>query len=132
MGNRSKKDEGFLYRLLPVLLSLGVVALLVVLAAGFLQAIRERDFVDQLAREYLLIMETEGYLSAGRQEELTASLAQAGLGGISLDGTTVTEVSYGDRITLRISGTLSQTILGRSSLSWDLPVSIRLSSTAKQ
>ncbi|MCD7862782.1 MAG: hypothetical protein LUG61_04545 [Lachnospiraceae bacterium] len=132
MGNRSKKDEGFLYRLLPVLLSLGVVALLVVLAAGFLQAIRERDFVDQLAREYLLIMETEGYLSAGRQEELTASLTQAGLGGISLDGTTVTEVSYGDRITLSISGTLPQTILGRSNLSWDLPVSIHLSSTAKQ
>lgn len=132
MDKRQTKDEGFLYRMLPVLLSLGAVAVLVVLAAGFSGAIRQRASIDQLAREYLLIMETEGYLSAPRREELTASLADAGLRDISLDGTTSAEVSYGDRISLCIYGTLPQAILWRSSLSWELPPSLSLNSTAKQ
>ncbi len=132
MDKRRRKDDGFLYRLLPVFISLTVAAVLVVLSAGFFTAIRQRDLIDQLAREYLLKMETEGYLSDGRREELTASLAQAGLCSISLDGTTFAEVSYGDRISLCIYGTLPQSLAGSGSLSWELPVSVRLTSTAKQ
>ncbi len=131
MDRRRRKDEGFLYRVLPVLLSLCVVAVLVVLSAGFFAAIRQRDQIDQLAREYLLMMETEGYLSALGQQQLTASLEEAGLCDISLSGTTVTQVGYGEQIVVSISGTQQQMILGQSSLSWELPVSLRLTSTAK-
>ncbi len=132
MSKCFRKDGGFLYRLLPVLLSLSMVAVLVVMSSGFFAAVRQRDLVDQLAREYLLKMETEGYLSADRCEELTAALTQTGLCGISLEGTTRAEVSYGGQISLCIYGTLPQSILGQSGLSWELPVSVRLTSTAKQ
>ncbi|MCD8129857.1 MAG: hypothetical protein LUE16_01035 [Lachnospiraceae bacterium] len=128
----SDRDDGFVYKLLPVLVSLSMVAVLVVLSAGFFRAFEQRDAVSQLTREYLLIMETEGYLSQARQEELLSSLGEAGLEQISLEGTTLYPVSYGDRISLCVSGILPQIILGQESLSWDLPVSVSLSSTAKQ
>ncbi|MCD8068868.1 MAG: hypothetical protein LUE87_08280 [Lachnospiraceae bacterium] len=128
----SDRDDGFVYKLLPVLGSLSMVAVLVVLSAGFFRAFEQRDAVSQLTREYLLIMETEGYLSQARQEELLSSLGEAGLEQISLEGTTLYPVSYGDRISLSVSGILPQTILGQESLSWELPVSVSLSSTAKQ
>ena len=132
MAKRLKRDEGYVYQLLPVLLSLGMVAVLVVLSAGFFHVIRQRDLIDQIGREYLLVMETTGYLSAEEQAALTASLEEAGLSNVSLDGTTTVEVGYGSQIVLSISGTLKQTIMGLSSLSWELPVSVQLKSTAKQ
>ena len=132
MGKRIKRDEGYIYQLLPVLLSLGMVAVLVVLSADFFRVIRQRDLIDQIGREYLLVMETEGYLSAARQASLTAALEETGLYHVSLDGTTAEEVGYGGQIVLCISGTLPQTILGQSGLSWELPVFLRLTSTAKQ
>ncbi|MCD8379527.1 MAG: hypothetical protein LUC95_04190 [Lachnospiraceae bacterium] len=132
MGKRIKRDEGYIYQLLPVLLSLGMVAVLVVLSADFFRVIRQRDLIDQIGREYLLMMETEGCLSATEQAALTVSLEEAGLCNVSLDGTTTVEAGYGSQIALCISGTLPQTVLGQRGLSWELPVSLRLKSTAKQ
>ncbi len=126
------RDDGFVYKLLPVLISLSLVAVLVVLSAGFFRAFEQRDAVSQLTREYLLIMETEGYLSQARREELLSSLGEAGLEQVSLEGSTLSPVSYGDRISLCVSGILPQGILGQGILSWELPVSVSLSSTAKQ
>ncbi|MCD8325510.1 MAG: hypothetical protein LUC90_02160 [Lachnospiraceae bacterium] len=126
------QDKGFVYKLLPVLVSLSLVAVLVVMSAGFFRAFRQRDAVSQLTREYLLVMETEGYLSQARQEELLISLEEAGLEQISLEGTTLFPVSYGSRISLCVNGVLPQEFLGQYGMTWELPVSVRLSSTAKQ
>ncbi|MCD7806043.1 MAG: hypothetical protein LUH19_01735 [Lachnospiraceae bacterium] len=126
------KDGGFVYRLLPVLISLSMVAVLVVVSAGFFRAFGQRDAVSQLTREYLLIMETEGYLSQARQEAFVSSLEETGLEQISLEGTTCLPAEYGSRIALCVSGILPQTILGQTTAAWELPVTVRLYSTAKQ
>lgn len=91
----------------------------------------------QVAREYTLIMETEGYLKPADQAKLIEELEGYGLYNISLSGTTTSEVSYGDRIYLKISGTYNDNILayaGGISRVADHPSSITINrqTTAKQ
>ena len=93
--------------------------------------------VRQVAREYLLIMETEGYLKLEDQEGLISELEGYGLYNISLSGTTTSEVSYGDRIYLSIRGTYDDNILafvdGISRVASNpVTVTIHRQTTAKQ
>ncbi|MBO5347378.1 MAG: hypothetical protein J6A45_04520, partial [Lachnospiraceae bacterium] len=57
-----RMDSGFVERLLPVLLSTGMVFGLVLVSGQFIDMFRAREEMNQLARAYLLEMETEGYL----------------------------------------------------------------------
>lgn len=91
----------------------------------------------QTAREYMLIMETEGYLPAVDQTALIAELESYGLYNISLSGTTMREVNCGDRIYLKISGTYNENVLafaGGISRVSNHPVTITINrqTTAKQ
>ena len=56
-------------------------------------------------------METEGYLSPMDQAALQEELEHYGLYHITFDGTTTSEVEYGSRIYLKISGTYDDNIL---------------------
>ena len=64
---------------------------------------------------------TEGYLPAADQTALIAELESYGLYNISLSGTTMREVNYGDRIYLKISGTYNENVLA---LQWHLQGSL--------
>lgn len=91
----------------------------------------------QIAREYMLLMETEGYLNSTDEANLIDELENAGLSNISLEGTTLSEVNYGDRIYLVINGTYDQSAMDISS-SWpkltDTKTNVKMTkvSTAKQ
>ena len=65
----------------------------------------------QVAREYTLIMETEGFLKPSDQASLIAELEEYGMYDISLAGTTMSEVDYGNRIYLCIKGKYDDNIL---------------------
>lgn len=82
-------------------------------------------------------METEGYLSSTDQANMIAELEGYGLYNISIAGTTTSEVSYGQRIYLCISGTYNENVLsfaGGLSKVIDNPVQITINrqTTAKQ
>lgn len=62
--------------------------------------------VVQLAREYILRMETTGYLQPQDQLALTEELQQLGVTAVDLTGSTVNQVGYGSPIVLRIRGYL--------------------------
>ena len=62
--------------------------------------------ISQLARKYILRMETVGYLTTEDNTSLCQELSAAGVTEINLSGTTQSEVSYGVPITLQISGKL--------------------------
>ena len=68
--------------------------------------LQEKAEVVQLARKYILKMETEGYLSTGELALMTDELAAIGITEISCAGTTVSKVTYGDPIVLQIQGKL--------------------------
>lgn len=68
--------------------------------------LQEKAEVVQLARKYILKMETEGYLSTGELALLTDELQDVGITEISCAGTTMSRVTYGEPIILQIQGKL--------------------------
>ena len=132
-----RKDQGFVEKLLPVLLSTGMVFGLVLLSGRFSEMLRNRERINQIARAYLLEMETLGYLPNDQKFQLQEMLEACGLTDISFGGTTLSEAEYGDIIYLMISGTLevdlqvSIPFVEKNDIAWDIPLQLRMVSTAK-
>ena len=134
---KMKKEASIIENMLVLLLMNIIVCAFLVVIFGAFSGISDKWGMRQVAREYLLIMETEGYLSATEQANLIDELESYGLRNISLSGTTVSEVDYGDRIYLCISGTYDENILafaGGISKVTENPVRITMNrqTTAKQ
>lgn len=70
------------------------------------ELLHQKDEMGQLARKYILKMETTGYLTAEDMFLLTEELETLGVTEIHYGGTTVNAVPYGDAITLQIQGKL--------------------------
>ena len=71
-----------------------------------LELLEQKREVGQLARKYILQMETKGYLTAENSEALKTELEAVGATEISLNGTTVNPVGYGENIILQMEGRL--------------------------
>ena len=68
--------------------------------------IQQKLEINQIARKYILRMETVGLLETEDRNKLCAELAAAGVTELSLDGTTLVQVGYGEPIVLWIQGKL--------------------------
>ncbi len=73
---------------------------------GSVDLIQQKITVNQLARRYILRMETVGYLTDADRVSLQVELEQLGVTDVNLEGTTSSQVTYGDPITLQIRGKL--------------------------
>jgi len=71
-----------------------------------MKLIQQKSDVDQIARRYILRMESAGGLTGEDRMLLTAELSQIGVTQISLEGTTMAQAGYGERIALQIHGLL--------------------------
>ena len=60
--------------------------------------------VSQIARKYILVMETKGCLLEQDKESMVEELEQTGLTDINISGTTIMPVGYGESIVLHIRG----------------------------
>ena len=134
---KKKKPASMIENMLVMMINMVVMCAFLVIIFGAFSSISDKWGMRQTAREYMLIMETEGYLPAADQTALIAELESYGLYNISLSGTTMREVNYGDRIYLKISGTYNENILafaGGISRVSDHPVTITINrqTTAKQ
>lgn len=85
-----------------------ILAMTVVMLAYMdnVSLLQQKDDVGQLARRYILRMETVGYLTAGDRGMLTSELVDMGVTEIDYTGTTLSPVSYGEMIALEIKGRL--------------------------
>lgn len=85
-----------------------VLCMVVVMLAFLdnLMLIQQKAEVDQLARRYILRMETVGGLLTEDRESLVEELTMLGVSEVDLSGTTMEEAEYGDKIELRIRGLL--------------------------
>ena len=131
------KRASIVENMLVSLLGLVMCTAFLVVIFGAFKGVSDKWQMRQAARETLLIMETEGYLKQADADELTAQLRDCGLYNISLAGSTRSEVPYGSRVHLVISGTYNENILsfaGGISKVADHPVTITIhrKSTAKQ
>ena len=131
------KDQGFVEKLLPVLLSTGMVFGLLLLSGKFSETIRKREEINQIARAYLLEMETLGYMPNDQKIQLQGRLEECGVSDISFSGTTLSAVEYGKMIHLVISGTMSVELqvaipfVYQNRIAWDIPIELNMVSTAK-
>lgn len=132
-----KKDPAFIQKVLPVLLSVGMMFGFILFSAQLMEIFRARERISQTARAYLLEMETVGYLTASDQERILTQLKQCGLKEVSLLGTTATPAEFGEQICLAVSGNLEITaelaipFLGKTSKAWSVPIEFSYVSTAK-
>ena len=125
-----KKDAGFVEKLLPILLSVGIVFGLILLSGALTKVLRVRSEINQTARAYLLEMETKGFLSNDRLIALEGTLKKYGMSDIHFEGTTCSKVDYGKQIQLCIKGKLSlQLVIAipffyEESRVWNIPITI--------
>lgn len=134
---KKKEANGVIENMLVALIGIVIVTAFLVIIFGAFAGISNKWAMRQTAREYLLIMETEGYLKPEDKSNLIADLQREGLYNISLSGTTTRQVGYGDRIYLKITGTYDDNILafaGGISKVASHPTTIEISrqTTAKQ
>lgn len=133
----TKKDYGFIEKLLPVLLSTGIVFGIILLSGHFMGLFRDREAMNQVARAYLLKMETTGYLPAETLTELQKALEECGLEDINFAGTSTQPVLYGTPIYLNITGKIKTDIyvgipfVVQEKKALEIPIEIRFHSTAK-
>ena len=110
-----KKEATVIENMLVAMVSLIMVCGFLVIIFGAFAGISDKWSMRQAAREYLLIMETEGYLKPEDAADLVAELNSYGLTNVSLSGTTMSEVDYGERIYLKITGTYDDNVqIGRA------------------
>jgi len=85
-----------------------MLAMTVVMLAYFdnVELLHQKDEMGQLARKYILKMETTGYLTVEDMLLLTDELEAMGVTEIQYGGNTVNAVPYGEAITLQIQGKL--------------------------
>ena len=91
-----------------MMMGLMVLAMAVIMMTflDLILLVQKKTDVRQLSRQYLLEMETVGYLPADSAEELRKELESLGAKDISLEGTTLRRATFGEVITLKISGKL--------------------------
>lgn len=134
---RLKRSGSVIENMLVALIGIVMVTAFLVIIFGAFSSISDKWAMRQSAREYLLIMETEGYLKPSDKAALQAELESYGLYNISFAGTTTSQVGYGDRIYLKITGTYNDNILafadGLSKVAnHPTTITIERQSTAKQ
>lgn len=97
-------QEGSIGDLLSV--GLCILAMLTVMMSFMdcMELIGRKTSAGQIARNYILRMETVGYLTQTDEETLREELVQNGITEIDLTGTSRERTSYGEEITLRIRG----------------------------
>lgn len=112
-----RKPKGFVKRkgavadaLVPILAIL-TVSILMASFLYILSLISMKENVKEIARKYILEMETKGYLPAASELKLRQELMGIGMTDITLEGTTYTDAGYGNEIHLYISGNLPTKVL---------------------
>lgn len=101
---RQKKDCGNVGDILITCVLLLAMAAAMLLFQDYIKMIQQKQEIDQLARGYLLRMETTGGLSAEEGEKLVSEVESLGVTDVTLEGTTYGVNGYGQRIVLRIQG----------------------------
>lgn len=91
---------------ISIVMALIVMVIISVIMTSWMANIDDKDQIDLIARKYLLKMETEGYLTGQEEQNLLSELAENKMSSVSLNGTSRTEVGYGNVVNLHITGSL--------------------------
>ena len=110
----ARKREGSALDFLSVCIC--ILAMSIVVTAYFYcsDLLLRKGQVSQVARCYILQMETVGCLTEGDKNRMLAELQSIGLQGIDLTGSTMNPVEYGDSVILHIRGKIQGKMWGEN------------------
>lgn len=97
-------QEGSVSDLLSALLCILAMVAAMTVFLGCVRMVNQKTVIGQIARNYILRMETVGYLATPEEQALLEELQAMGVTEVNLEGTTRTPVPYGAEITLKIAG----------------------------
>lgn len=100
------KQEGSVLDFLSVCICILAMSIVLMAYLSCTDLLSRKGQISQVARCYMLKMETVGCLTEGDRSAMLAELQTIGLQGIDLAGSTVAPVEYGDTIILQIRGKL--------------------------
>ena len=104
--NDMKKETGNIGNLLMTGICILAMTIVMAVYLDCTELIRQKGQVSQLARRYILKMETTGCLEAGDRGRLLLELEEIGATQIDLTGTTLNQAPYSAPVTLKIQGKL--------------------------
>lgn len=114
-----KKSEGNVMNLVTIGITILAMSIVVTAYLEYTGLMMKKMEISQLSRKYILLMETQGYLSEQNKQALLQELEALEVRNIDLSGTTLHPVSYGETILLKIRGTISTEILKDSKEMWE-------------
>lgn len=100
------KREGSIGDILTTGLCILAMTVVVIAYMDSVELVQQKLEAGQLARKYILRMETVGCLIGEDRTALTQELADIGITDIDYTGTTMGEVGFGAPVTLNIRGKL--------------------------
>lgn len=100
------KQEGSILDFLSVCICILAMSIVLTAYLSCTDLLNRKGQISQVARCYILRMETVGCLTEGDRNAMLAELQTIGLQGIDLTGSTTAPVEYGDAVVLRIRGNL--------------------------
>ena len=101
-----KKQKGNVGNLMITGICTLAMMVLMLSYLGHVELLNQKAEVDQLARKYILKMETVGYLTAEDRSMLVLELEDTGASELDFSGSTMSRVTYGMPVTLQIQGKL--------------------------
>lgn len=104
MKKLKKENGSSLDSIVIPLLSLVAIAAIVLVVITSMKDSNVSFKVKEISRNYLLQIETKGYLDSENEANLVEELKKVGVYDIDLAGTTMTRGKYGDNVYLNISG----------------------------
>lgn len=104
-----KKEAGNVGDFMAACICMLMMSALLLSYMDSVRLIDRKTEINQIARKYILKMETVGMLTEPDKSALLEELAAAGASEVRLEGTTVHRVGYGSAIVLHISGKLGGT-----------------------
>ncbi len=107
MKCRLKKDKGNVGDI--VIMGIFVIAMLTVMMCFIkcVDMLHTKAEVSQLARKYILVAETNGYIPEGDQETLIRELESMGLTEIDISGSTLSKADFGRTVNVCIKGKIN-------------------------
>lgn len=99
----TEKKSGSVFNILPLFLGIITITVISLMYIHFVRDMDIREQAGQIARQYMLEMESTGYLTADAQTELIDGLRAIGMNSINLSGTTMEAPGYGNEIALVIN-----------------------------
>ena len=98
----NKKEHGsLLMDELGVFLVLMFCIVMILTYASYTKIIQNKMTIDNKVKEYLYVLEEEGYLSSAKQAQMKTELENLGITIHDFVGTTTSQVEYGTKVRLK-------------------------------